>query len=101
MLALMALVSLGICAGSPESLNLRYWLYIAIEPSTGKNEPARFLRMKPFKRKIWVHSNTILSSFYQPFVNRGFSMRAHVLINLSNKLGKRDKMCCIFFSQHV
>ena len=35
---------------------------------------------------------TILLSFYQPFVNRESSMCAHVLLNLSGELGKRDKM---------
>ena len=44
------------------------------------------------KSKACKHIKKYYNHYYRHYVHRGSYMSAHVLLNLLNKLGKRDKM---------
>ena len=45
-----------------------------------------------FNRKSWVKAMRIIQIVAATLLHRGSYMSAHVLLNLLNELGKRDKM---------
>ena len=75
---------------SVQSLTLK--AIIAAKKCTTPCRSRGGLTLRGLESLEWIHRQTVKSQMKRSMTHRGSYMRAHVLLNLLNMLGKRDKM---------